>query len=162
MPPAKPPITGFDFHIASATPRPKPSRVDFWRTMVAARWSAFTSTCSPGSSSTCRSGSWLAAPRTSADSSTPPGASLSAPPPPARGPAPGGPGAGAVGGDDKCGGGVGRGGAPAWEGAELLEEVARHPPPPALGGGGAPRPDARRSALGVDALPRRLDPDLLE
>ena len=37
MPPVAPPITGLPFHMASATVRPNPSRVDFWITRVAAR-----------------------------------------------------------------------------------------------------------------------------
>ena len=48
MPPTAPPITGLPFHIASETVRPKPLLVDFWTTIVAARWSALIVRCASG------------------------------------------------------------------------------------------------------------------
>jgi len=38
-----PPMNGRAFQIASATVRPKPSRVDFWIRTSACDWNAFTS-----------------------------------------------------------------------------------------------------------------------
>ena len=44
MPPTRPATVGRPFQSASVTVRPKPSRIDFWRTAAECTWKALTST----------------------------------------------------------------------------------------------------------------------